>query len=105
MMGVFAECERSIIQERVRAGLWSQTTFRKPIRPSSLTALSKMSPGLVHELAQLGLLDKRDDRFGFRDLASARQIAKLLNDGFQRPDIGRRTGAADRAPWHHRSFG
>ena len=29
MMGVFAEFERSIIQERVRAGLWSQTTFSK----------------------------------------------------------------------------
>ena len=27
------------------------------------------------------VLDERDGRFGFRDLASARQIAKLLNDG------------------------
>jgi hypothetical protein len=52
---------------------------RKPIH--QLAALSKMSIELIRELAQLSLLDERDGRFGFRDLASARQIAKLLNDG------------------------
>src|ERR1700752_154176 len=46
-----------------------------------LATLSRMSNSIVQELAQLGLLDERDGRFGFRDLASARQIAKLLNDG------------------------
>ena len=49
--------------------------------PEQIAALSKMSRGMVQELAQLSLLDERDGRFGFRDLASARQIAKLLNDG------------------------
>ena len=39
------------------------------------------------KLAQLSLLDERDCRFGFRDLASARQIAKLLNDGVRLSEI------------------
>ena len=38
-------------------------------------------------LAQLGLLDQRNGRFGFRDLASVRQIAKLLNDGVRLSEI------------------
>ena len=42
---------------------------------------------MIQELAQLGLLDERDGRFGFRDLASARQIAKLLNDGVRLSEI------------------
>ena len=46
-----------------------------------------MSTGMIQELAQLGLLDERDGRFGFRDLASARQIAKLLNDGVRLSEI------------------
>jgi len=46
-----------------------------------------MSGGMIRELAQLGLLDERDGRFGFRDLASARQIAKLLNDGVRLSEI------------------
>jgi len=33
-------------------------------------------------------LDERDDVFGFRDLASARQIAKLLNDGVRLDMVG-----------------
>ena len=46
-----------------------------------------MSIGMIRELAQLSLLDERDGRFGFRDLASARQIAKLLNDGVRLSEI------------------
>ena len=42
---------------------------------------------MIQELAQLSLLDERDGRFGFRDLASARQIAKLLNDGVRLSEI------------------
>jgi hypothetical protein len=41
----------------------------------------------IREFAQLGLLDKRAGRFGFRDLASARQIAKLLADGVRLREI------------------
>ena len=42
---------------------------------------------MVRELSQLSLLDERDGRFGFRGLASARQIAKLLNDGVRLSEI------------------
>lgn len=50
-------------------------------------ALSRLSTGMIREFAQLSLLDKRDGRFGFRDLASARQIAKLLNSGVRLSEI------------------
>ena len=52
-----------------------------------LAALSKLSVGMIQELAQLGLLDEQGGRFGFRDLASARQIAKLLGDGVRLTEI------------------
>src|ERR1700751_4061988 len=40
-----------------------------------IAALSKLCGETIKELAQFGLLDERGGRFGFRDLASARQIA------------------------------
>jgi hypothetical protein len=49
---------------------------QKTYSAQQLAALSKMSTSMIQELAQLSLLDERDGRFGFRDLASARQIAK-----------------------------
>ena len=52
-----------------------------------LAALSGLSGEKIQELAQLSLLDERAGRFGFRDLASARQIAKLLADGVQLSEI------------------
>jgi tetratricopeptide (TPR) repeat protein len=42
---------------------------------------------MILKLAQLGLLDERDGCFGFRDLASARQVAKLLADGVRLSEI------------------
>jgi BRCT domain type II-containing protein len=39
-----------------------------------LAALSKLSSDMIRKFAQFGLLDERGGRFGFRDLASARQI-------------------------------
>ena len=54
---------------------------QKTYSADELAALTKISSAMIRELAQLSLLDERDGRFGFRDLASARQIAKLLNDG------------------------
>jgi tetratricopeptide (TPR) repeat protein len=44
---------------------------------------------MIREFAQFGLLDERGGRFGFRDLASARQIAKLLGDGVRLSEITR----------------
>jgi hypothetical protein len=61
-----------------------------------LAALSKLSTGMIRELAQLGLLDGRDGRFGFRDLASVRQIAQLLVEGMRLSEIIRSVNAIRR---------
>ena len=60
---------------------------QKTYSAEQLATLSKLSIGMVRELSQLSLLDERDGRFGFRDLASARQIAKLLSDGVRLSEI------------------
>jgi tetratricopeptide (TPR) repeat protein len=52
-----------------------------------LATLSKLSSDTIRELAQLSLLDERGGHFSFRDLASARQIAKLLTDGVRLSEI------------------
>ena len=52
-----------------------------------LASLSGLPGEKIQELAQLSLLDERAGRFGFRDLASARQIAKLLADGVRLSEI------------------
>ncbi len=46
-----------------------------------LAALSKVSVELIDQLAMFGLIEPRDGLFGFRDLCSARQVAKLLASG------------------------
>src|SRR5512143_591718 len=60
---------------------------QKTYSTDQIAALSKLSSNLIEELAQFGLLDERGGRFGFRDLASARQIAKLLADDVPLPEI------------------
>jgi len=62
-------------------------SVHKTYSTDQLAALSKLSAGMIQELAQLGLLDEQGGRFGFRDLASARQIAKLLGDGVRLSEI------------------
>ena len=64
-----------------------QDSLQKTYSAGQLAALSKMSIGMIREVAQLSLLDERDGHFGFRDLASARQIAKLLNSGLRLSEI------------------
>jgi tetratricopeptide (TPR) repeat protein len=59
----------------------------KTYAADQLAGLSKLSSDMIHELAQFGLLDERGGHFGFRDLASARQIAKLLADGVRLSEI------------------
>jgi len=56
-------------------------SVHKTYSADQLAALSKLSSDMILKLAQLGLLDERGGCFGFPDLASARQIAKLLGDG------------------------
>src|ERR1700728_1938229 len=60
---------------------------QKSYSAEQISGLSKMSVDMVRELSRLGLLDDRQGRFGFRDLASARQVAKLLNDGVRLSEI------------------
>jgi tetratricopeptide (TPR) repeat protein len=52
-----------------------------------IATLSNLPIDRIHELAFLGLLDERSGRFGFRDLASARQMAKLLAAGVPLSEI------------------
>jgi tetratricopeptide (TPR) repeat protein len=71
--------------------------FQKTYSGEQLATLSKMSAETIQELAQFGLLDERGGRFGFRDLASARQIAKLLADGVRLSEIIR--GVSEIRKW------
>jgi tetratricopeptide (TPR) repeat protein len=61
----------------------------KTYSAEQIATLGKLSIDTVHELAHFGLLDERDGHFGFRDLASARQIAKLLSEGVRLSEITR----------------
>ena len=60
---------------------------QKTYSAEQLAALSKLSSQTIQELVHFGLLDERGGHFGFRDLASARQIAKLLTDGVRLSEI------------------
>jgi tetratricopeptide (TPR) repeat protein len=64
-------------------------SIHKTYSTDQLAALSKLSSDMIREFAQFGLLDERGGRFGFRDVASARQIAKLLGDGVRLSEITR----------------
>jgi len=63
--------------------------LQKTYSGEQLSALSKLYSETIQELVQFGLLDERGGCFGFRDLASARQIAKLLADGVRLSEIVR----------------
>jgi tetratricopeptide (TPR) repeat protein len=43
--------------------------------------LSKLPADVVEQLSMFGLIEVRDGRYGFRDLAAARQAAQLLGSG------------------------
>jgi tetratricopeptide (TPR) repeat protein len=64
-------------------------SVQKTYSADQLAALSQLSGDRILELTQFGLLDERSGRFGFRDLAIARQIAKLLADGVRLSEITR----------------
>ena len=72
-------------------------SVHKTYSADQLAALSKLSSDMIYELAQFGLLDERGGRFGFRHLASARQIAKLLADGVRLSEIIR--GVSEVRKW------
>ena len=48
---------------------------------TQLSQLSVLSPAAIEELTAFGLLDERAERYSFRDLAAARQLAGLFRSG------------------------
>ena len=62
-------------------------SVHKTYSADQIASLSNLPSNTIQELAQFGLLDERGGQFGFRDLASARQIAKLLSDGVTLSEI------------------
>ena len=53
----------------------------KSYTAGELASLSKLSADIVEQLAMFGLIDARGSLYGFGDLASARQVARLLGSG------------------------
>jgi tetratricopeptide (TPR) repeat protein len=53
----------------------------KTYTTAQLVALSKVPEKVVEQLAMFGLIEPKGGRYGFRDLAAARQIAGLLASG------------------------
>ncbi len=48
---------------------------------AELAALSKLPADVVEQLSMFGLIEAREGLYGFRDLAAARQVARLLGSG------------------------
>jgi tetratricopeptide (TPR) repeat protein len=48
---------------------------------AQIASLSGLTADAIEQLTAFGLLDRRDERYGFRDLAAARQLAELLSSG------------------------
>src|SRR5215813_4283165 len=63
-------------------GSWNRT-----YSADQIAALSKLSSDTVDELVRFGLLDPRGGLFGFRDLASARQVSSLFANGIGLSEI------------------
>ena len=61
--------------------------LRRTYSADQIATLSKLSIGTVEELVRFGLLDPRGGLFGFRDLASARQISRLFAHGIALSEI------------------
>jgi tetratricopeptide (TPR) repeat protein len=53
----------------------------KTYTADQLAALSKLPASVLEQLAMFGLIEPKDGRYGFRDLAAARQIAGLVGSG------------------------
>jgi len=53
----------------------------KSYTAEQLAALSRLAPPVVDQLAMFGLIEARGGRYGFRDLAAARQVAALMAAG------------------------
>jgi tetratricopeptide (TPR) repeat protein len=61
----------------------------RTVSADKLAALSQLPTSAIEQLVIFGLLDIREGLFGFRDVAAARQIARLLASGVQLSTITR----------------
>jgi len=62
-------------------------SWHRTYSADQIAALSKLSSDTVDELVRFGLLDPRGGLFGFRDLASARQVSSLFANGIGLSEI------------------
>jgi tetratricopeptide (TPR) repeat protein len=76
--GVMIASERRFLEWAGRA---IPDDAAKTFSGAQLSSLSGLGIEVVDRLAAFGLLDCRDGRYGFRDLAAARQLAGLLQSG------------------------
>jgi tetratricopeptide (TPR) repeat protein len=53
----------------------------KTYSASQISSLSALPPDVIERLTEFGLLDRREERYGFRDLMAARQLAELFASG------------------------
>jgi tetratricopeptide (TPR) repeat protein len=82
--GIPAVSERRFLEWIGRAvpDSWNRT-----YSADQIAALSKLSSNTIDELVRFGLLNPRVGLFGFRDLASARQVSNLFANGIALSEI------------------
>jgi tetratricopeptide (TPR) repeat protein len=76
--GVTVANERRFLEWVGRAAADEQA---RTYTAAQLSSLSGLPPNVIEQLAQFGLIDPREGRYRFRDLAAARQIAELFAAG------------------------
>jgi len=76
--GVAVASERRFLEWAGRAVADNQV---RTYSASQIASLSGLPPDVIEQLTAFGLLDCRDERYGFRDLTAARQLAELLDRG------------------------
>src|SRR5215470_3564725 len=76
--GVPVASERQFLEWLGRAAPDEQA---KTYTADQLASLSKLPAPVLEQLAMFGLIEPKEGRYGFRDLAAARQIAGLVSSG------------------------
>src|SRR5262252_8214217 len=76
--GVTVASERRFLEWVGRAAADEQT---RSYTAAQLASLSGLPPAVIEQLTQFGLIDPREGRYRFRDLAAARQLAELFAAG------------------------
>jgi tetratricopeptide (TPR) repeat protein len=76
--GVPIACERQFLEWAGRAPPDDQV---RAYSAGQLAAMSGLPPDVIEQLTAFGLLDCRQQRYSFRDLTAARQLAELFDAG------------------------